>query len=153
MKGCKRSSFAKYPFKIGEIYKARFKGNIRHGKLGFSQEKLGFFDTADVLVFCNGKTGNFAKDPGQIGTADEKMGSDLIQAVFFTAVILEINSNIMYLLIHTCMDQIVLKVFLPTALFLRLSDLDQEKEKLNGIQTDQTVGSRCVLFIAGSCPG
>lgn len=43
----------------------------------------------------------------------------------------------MYLLIHTCMDQIVLKVFLPTALFLRLSDLDQEKEKLNGIQTDQ----------------
>ena len=81
------------------------------------------------------------------------MGSDLIQAVFLTAVILEINSNIMYLLIHTCVDQIVLKVFLPAALFLRPSDLDQEKEKLNGIQTDQTVGSHCVLFIARSCPG
>ena len=53
------------------------------------------------------------------------MGSDLIQAVFLTAVILEINSNIMYLLIHTCVDQIVLKVFLPAALFLRPSDLDQ----------------------------
>ncbi len=81
------------------------------------------------------------------------MGSDLIQAVFLTAVILEINSNIMYLLIHTCVDQIVLKVFLPAALFLRPSDLDQEKEKLKRYTDGSNRWQSLCPVIARSCPG
>ena len=78
-----------------EIYKARLKGNIRHGKLSFSQAKLGFFDAADVLVFCNGNTGNFAKAQVHVDTVDEKMGTYILTAVFLHAVFMAIHINIM----------------------------------------------------------